>query len=168
MKLLLDTHIWLWSVGEPERLSQRVTSELTNSESELWLSPISIWELGVLQRKGRIAIDQDIEILLPRALHALRQHHAQQVRVVCERIACPARECQRVRAAEVRLGERLRHLRASGEPHRDLARFHETGVHGQRGHRTDGDEPVRQAPRRRREGSHHRAPPRRITRLFGK
>ena len=48
MKLLLDTHIWLWSVLEPHRLSRRVAKALQDSSNELWLSPISIWELIVL------------------------------------------------------------------------------------------------------------------------
>lgn len=58
MKLLLDTHIWLWSVLEPEKLSERVASELESTESELWLSPISIWELLILVEKGRVALDR--------------------------------------------------------------------------------------------------------------
>ncbi len=60
MNLLLDTHIWIWSVLEPERLSARVTRELANSENQLWLSSISIWELLLLHRKRRIKLDQEI------------------------------------------------------------------------------------------------------------
>ena len=71
MRLLLDTHIWLWSVSEPERLSRRVADELQSLESELWLSPVSIWELIILSRKKRIALDEDVEELVPRALRAL-------------------------------------------------------------------------------------------------
>jgi PIN domain nuclease of toxin-antitoxin system len=52
MKLLLDTHIWLWSVLEPERLSRRVSKEIQDMSNELWLSPISVWELIVLWQKG--------------------------------------------------------------------------------------------------------------------
>ncbi len=71
MKLLLDTHIWLWSVLEPNRLSRRVAEELENPESELWLSPISIWELLILCEKGRMALDEEIEVWIPRAMRAL-------------------------------------------------------------------------------------------------
>jgi PIN domain nuclease of toxin-antitoxin system len=59
MKLLLDTHIWLWSVLEPEKLTARVASELESSENELWLSPISIWELLILVEKRRVTLDRD-------------------------------------------------------------------------------------------------------------
>lgn len=56
MKLLLDTHIWLWSLGEPEKLSERVLRELSSGENELWLSPISMWEALVLHTKHRIQV----------------------------------------------------------------------------------------------------------------
>ncbi len=57
MKLLLDTHILLWSLLEPQRLSPDVTAELEDPESELWISPISTWEIAVLAEKGRIVIN---------------------------------------------------------------------------------------------------------------
>jgi PIN domain nuclease of toxin-antitoxin system len=60
VKLLLDTHIWLWSVLEPQRLSPRVARELANEANELWLSSVSVWELIVLRRKGRLSEPQDI------------------------------------------------------------------------------------------------------------
>lgn len=59
MKLLLDTHIWLWSSSQPHRLSQRVTRELNNPENEIWLSAVSIWELRLLHDKGRIRLIPD-------------------------------------------------------------------------------------------------------------
>ena len=37
MKLLLDTHIWLWALLEPERLSAEVQSAIQSTGSELWL-----------------------------------------------------------------------------------------------------------------------------------
>ena len=36
MKLQLDTHIWIWSVTEPERLSSRVRNALESLENEIW------------------------------------------------------------------------------------------------------------------------------------
>lgn len=60
MKLLLDTHIWLWSALQPERLSRRVARELTNSENQLWLSAISVWELTILHRKRQFKLPEDL------------------------------------------------------------------------------------------------------------
>jgi PIN domain nuclease of toxin-antitoxin system len=71
MKLLLDTHIWLWSVLEPERLSRRVAKEIQDLSNQLWLSPISIWELIVLWQNGRMVPGEDIETWVPTALRSL-------------------------------------------------------------------------------------------------
>lgn len=59
MRLLLDTHILLWSLLDPGQLSKRVADELENPSNELWLSPISTWEILLLAEKGRIVLDAD-------------------------------------------------------------------------------------------------------------
>ena len=61
LKLLLDTHIILWSAAEPEKLSQNITEDLKNDSNELWFSPISVWEILLLAEKGRISLGPDIE-----------------------------------------------------------------------------------------------------------
>lgn len=61
MKLLLDTHIWLWSVIEPARLGKRTQAELQNPENELWLSPISTWEALILHEKKRVYLATDLQ-----------------------------------------------------------------------------------------------------------
>src|SRR5438105_336523 len=68
MKLLLDTHIWIWTAIEPEKLTKAVARELTNSKNELWLSPVSIWELSVLVRRNRIELDRDFDAWVAAAL----------------------------------------------------------------------------------------------------
>lgn len=60
MKLLLDTHIWLWIVHDPKRLGRRLFQELKNEANELWLSPISTWEVLTLNIKGRIRLHDDL------------------------------------------------------------------------------------------------------------
>ncbi|HEV3038946.1 MAG TPA: type II toxin-antitoxin system VapC family toxin [Candidatus Angelobacter sp.] len=54
MKLLLDTHIWIWMAEEPSNIKRRVQQELQNEANELWLSPISTWEVLLLHSKGRL------------------------------------------------------------------------------------------------------------------
>jgi PIN domain nuclease of toxin-antitoxin system len=70
MKLLLDTHIWLWSLLDPQRLSRRVIRELENKRNELWLSPISVWEVLILHQKRRIVLREDVGEWIDRALRA--------------------------------------------------------------------------------------------------
>jgi len=59
MKLLLDTHILLWSLIDPSQLSKRVSDELENPSNELWISPISTWEILLLSERGRVVLDAD-------------------------------------------------------------------------------------------------------------
>jgi PIN domain nuclease of toxin-antitoxin system len=73
LKLLLDTHIWLWAYLEPKRLRPHLLRELRNPANELWLSPISTWEALTLQAKGRIQLPNDIERWLHQATLPLRE-----------------------------------------------------------------------------------------------
>ena len=59
MKLLLDTHIWLWYLLGDKRLSTNLQSVIAEETTELWLSPISIWETLILAEKGRISLQPD-------------------------------------------------------------------------------------------------------------
>src|SRR5438128_1178399 len=68
MKLLLDTHIWLWSRMQPDRLSSRVAKALVERHNELWISPISIWEILLLCRKRRLVLEGGPEAWISTAL----------------------------------------------------------------------------------------------------
>lgn len=73
MKLLLDTHIWLWSLREPKRVARRIQEALDNDANELWLSPISTWEALVLHRKGKIRLHSDPAIWVAHNTARLRE-----------------------------------------------------------------------------------------------
>ncbi len=76
MKLLLDTHIWVWSVSEREKLSRRVARELDRAGNQLWLSPVSIWEAMLLHRKGRLEVPEGFSTWLTKALTITSFHEA--------------------------------------------------------------------------------------------
>ena len=76
MKLLLDTHILLWGLLEPERLNRRVAAELQNPQNEIWLSPISVWEIMILAEKGRIVLQPDPASWVRKVLNRLPFHEA--------------------------------------------------------------------------------------------
>jgi PIN domain nuclease of toxin-antitoxin system len=61
MNLLLDTHIWLWNSLEPWRITSEVNLALADPDNELYLSPISIWELLVLVEKRRVVLDEEMD-----------------------------------------------------------------------------------------------------------
>lgn len=68
MKLLLDTHIWLWSLLEPARLSKPVVTALTHPSNERWLSPLSLWEALLLIERKRLEVDRAGEAWIREAL----------------------------------------------------------------------------------------------------
>lgn len=53
MKLLLDTHILLWSAGQPDKLSDKARSLLLDSSSVLYFSSANIWEIVLKRGLGR-------------------------------------------------------------------------------------------------------------------
>jgi PIN domain nuclease of toxin-antitoxin system len=68
VKLLLDTHIWIWSLMSPEKLSNVVVQALENKNNEIGLSPISVWEALILIEKGRIILNISAEQWIKQAL----------------------------------------------------------------------------------------------------
>jgi PIN domain nuclease of toxin-antitoxin system len=60
MRLLLDTHIWLWAYLEPQRLGSEVQRVLTDPGNVRFLSPVSIWEFIVLLERKRVTLGQDL------------------------------------------------------------------------------------------------------------
>lgn len=75
-KLLLDTHIWLWALLDPDRLSPAVRAELASAENEIWLSPISVWEAILLAERGRVRVDTTPAEWVERMVSALPRREA--------------------------------------------------------------------------------------------
>jgi PIN domain nuclease of toxin-antitoxin system len=76
LKLLLDTHIWLWSLAEPGKLGRRVKAAIARAGNELWISPISVWELLVLAERGRVKLDDEPRKWIAEALARTPAHEA--------------------------------------------------------------------------------------------
>ena len=69
--LLLDTHCWLWAqLGQIDRLCRRAVAAIRSAESagNLRVSVISVWELGMLQERGRVALPMNIRSWVGEAL----------------------------------------------------------------------------------------------------
>ncbi len=77
MKLLLDTHIWLWYLLGDKRLSLQLQNAIADFNTELWLSPITIWETLILAEKGRISLQPDPVTWVNLALKTLETREAQ-------------------------------------------------------------------------------------------
>ena len=69
--LLLDTHVWVWAqLGLIQLLSRAALQAIRSAESvgNLRISVISIWELAMLEKKGRIALPMNIRTWVEQAL----------------------------------------------------------------------------------------------------
>ncbi len=95
MRLLLDTHIWVWSALDRARLSARIIAALENSGNELWLSPISLWEVLTLCQKGRLTLYPNPAAWIANTLDAIPLREAQvtyQVAQETGRVQLPHRD----------------------------------------------------------------------------
>jgi PIN domain nuclease of toxin-antitoxin system len=68
MKLLLDSHIWVWTVLERHRLSNQVEATLRAPGNEWWLSAATFWEVMILNQKKRMEFDPDVNTWIRRTL----------------------------------------------------------------------------------------------------
>lgn len=60
--IVLDTHTWVWWVGDPERLSGRAATAIDGAiaEQKLFVSSISVWEVATLVDKKRLVMTLDV------------------------------------------------------------------------------------------------------------
>lgn len=69
MKLLLDTHVWLWMVLEPERLARKARKALEDRDNALYFSAASGWELAIKYALGKLPLPfPPDEFVAPRLL----------------------------------------------------------------------------------------------------
>jgi PIN domain nuclease of toxin-antitoxin system len=59
-ELLLDTHIWFWYLIGSDRLPTGLRNLLDTPQQVSWLSPISVWEVGMLAARGRIQLHAEL------------------------------------------------------------------------------------------------------------
>ena len=64
MKLLLDTHVFLWMNHSPEKLSTRFLELCEQAQDELYLSLVTPWEMQIKQQIGKLKIASPIAEML--------------------------------------------------------------------------------------------------------
>jgi len=61
MRLLLDTHTFIWAATLDERLSEKARTLLLDSGNELFVSTASIWEMAIKASLGKLILRQPLE-----------------------------------------------------------------------------------------------------------
>ncbi|WP_089941037.1 type II toxin-antitoxin system VapC family toxin [Candidatus Entotheonella palauensis] len=64
MKLLLDTHTFLWLDGSPEQLSPVALSACEESGNQLYLSVVSAWEIQIKHQINRLQLDVPLDKMI--------------------------------------------------------------------------------------------------------
>jgi PIN domain nuclease of toxin-antitoxin system len=67
VRLLLDTHILLWTLIEPARLTKELRSLLENPEHDVLFSAASIWEMAIKSSLGRADFQVSVETIVDAA-----------------------------------------------------------------------------------------------------
>lgn len=70
MKILLDTHIFLWAAGATKKLSAETLDLLANPETERFLSAASVWEIAIKYGKGQLPLPEHPKRFIPITLAA--------------------------------------------------------------------------------------------------
>jgi PIN domain nuclease of toxin-antitoxin system len=60
--IVLDTHVWLWWLSNPEKLSKGAAKRIEGetSDGRICISSISVWETAMLVAKGRLELSIDL------------------------------------------------------------------------------------------------------------
>jgi PIN domain nuclease of toxin-antitoxin system len=74
MKLLLDTHIFLWYIGGDNNLSAERQAIIRDPNNEVFVSVVSFWEIAIKNQLGKLPLPDAPEIFLPtqRQLHQMQ------------------------------------------------------------------------------------------------
>lgn len=64
MKILLDTHTFIWLAGEPEKLSLEAANLIQDLNNELILSVVSVWEIAIKYQLGKLELNRALSDLI--------------------------------------------------------------------------------------------------------
>ncbi len=66
MRLLLDTHVWLWWIATPDRLGARARDLIAARENQILLSAVSALEISIKSALGKLTLNEPAEVFVPR------------------------------------------------------------------------------------------------------
>ncbi|RKX46274.1 MAG: type II toxin-antitoxin system VapC family toxin [Verrucomicrobia bacterium] len=68
MKYLLDTHAFLWWIGDDPALSEKARAIISAGENKIYLSAVSVWEIAIKSRLGRLEMTEGLEAFMDRQI----------------------------------------------------------------------------------------------------
>ena len=68
MRILLDTHVWLWWLTEPERLPSTIREAMEDGNNILFLSVASSWEIAIKYGLGKLPLPETPDAYVPKRM----------------------------------------------------------------------------------------------------
>lgn len=68
MRLLLDTHVFLWWMAGDAKLSRTARTAIANAENEIFVSAVSGWEIATKVRLGVLTLPEPPDLFMLNAL----------------------------------------------------------------------------------------------------
>jgi PIN domain nuclease of toxin-antitoxin system len=65
---LLDTGVWLWSVGDPSRISRKARDVMADVSHEVFLSAVTSWEVAIKAASGKLHLPEPPDLYVPRRM----------------------------------------------------------------------------------------------------
>jgi PIN domain nuclease of toxin-antitoxin system len=65
LKILLDTHVWLWMQAEPQKLGPLARQVVGDAGNELLFSAASVWEIAIKVRVGKLRLPEPVSRYVP-------------------------------------------------------------------------------------------------------
>ena len=86
MKILIDTHCWLWGLASPSRLNEKARQLMENGGVAIYLSAASSWEIAIKMSLGKLSLPEPPKKYVPKRLtdqgiRALPVEHAHALQV---------------------------------------------------------------------------------------
>ena len=64
MKILLDTHAFIWFDSSPKKLSQKALAACLSEDNQLFISHVSLWEMQIKHQLGKLTLSQPLPELV--------------------------------------------------------------------------------------------------------
>ena len=65
MRILIDTHIFLWWDRQLRRLSQPLRAAITDEANDIFVSAATVWEIAIKRAIGKLSFDRPIVAAVP-------------------------------------------------------------------------------------------------------
>jgi PIN domain nuclease of toxin-antitoxin system len=63
MRLLLDTHTFLWSISAPHKLPKNARKEIEDKQNQAYVSAVTFWEIAIKVRLGKLTLGSDENVV---------------------------------------------------------------------------------------------------------